>query len=174
MADITALPALIRKRLAFFSLTACGINANITTTTIGSRFSYQFYNGDPQHHLIDPSGMLSANGYEITIPSSGNYEFHIQYGASMYSLLQEMYVTRNWVNNGAVPTNSNVNNDIIMFLNFPANGGVSSPHLPISAFAIAHCEAGDVIRLLEGGNSTTNLPEGIKFMIKQLDEEPTA
>lgn len=161
--------AVLRRRLAIFSVTCVDINNDVATRTSGSRTQYQWVQWNQtgsDARLYDPHNMIisSVDTYNIVIPATGNYEMRLQYGAQINTILQETMVTRNRDYTSAEPPES----FRLMYLSQPFSNDITAARMPDSTMCIVHLDAGDTLQLFEGGVSM-GLLEGIKFTLRQLD-----
>jgi hypothetical protein len=167
MAIINA-PHAVEGRTAkfIFCLSALEINCSLPTTALTGRHIYNI-GAVPTNarRLLTHSTALNTTTHVVTVPNSGYYELSVQFSAVIASLLTELAICRNWLQQNNSTTTPPVANRLL-YVNAPVDASVTGR---VSYSRLSQCwlNAGDTLQLIEIGASNTDF-ENFSISIKEL------
>jgi len=150
-----------------FCLNALAINTTLGTTALAGRHIYNIGQASTStiRRTLTHSTALNTTTHVITVPNSGYYEVSVQFSAVIATLLTEMAMCRNWVqqNNSA---NTCPDASRMLYINCPVDASVTGR---VSYSRLAQCwlNAGDTLQLCEIGVGNTDF-ENFSISVKEL------
>lgn len=168
MAIIQA-PSIIEGKTSrfFFCVNALAINTSLPTTALAGRHIYNIgaASSSTVRRTISHASALNATNHSVTVPNAGYYEISIQFSAAIASLLTEMAMCRNWLqqNNS---TNTCPEASRVLYVNCPVDASVTG-RVSYARSAICWLNAGDTLQLAEIGVGNTEC-ENFSVSVKEL------